>query len=331
MTTTAVEWAATREAERLSHHWLGEEHLLLAVAEEAGCDRDDLVIALVDHLERYGPPVPKVGEGCMSAPSYHTIRGRAEGLALSEGMAAAEARHVLQALLWDPRGVPALLLDRADASAPPMPLNSLSAPAEREAVAMGYPFFGAEHVVLALLAGQPDDLAGQALRACGLDHDSVASKLLESWTGGLPPCPPQAGVTSAGPNPHSRELLGQAEGLAGGTGDVGSHHGLIAFLWGDEGLSAFQLEWWGTTGPAVVEALERLGVLLPTVPRPEPDRTPWGEPVFVPLERYGDVVRALGEQLDAGTWGCNSHDDRAWVHAHAHIDLEGVVDRVLAS
>jgi hypothetical protein len=331
MTTTAVEWAATREAEALGHHWLGEEHLLLAVADEAGCDRDDLVTALADHLERYGPPVPKVGEGCMSAPSYHTIRGRAEGLALSEGMAAPEARHVLRALLWDPRGVPALLLDRADASAPPMPLNPLSAPAEREAVAMGYPFFGAEHVVLALLAGQPDDLAGHALRACGLDHDSVASKLLESWTGGLPPCPPQAGVTSAGPNPHSRELLGQAEGLAAGTGDVGSHHGLIAFLWGDEGLSAFQLEWWGTTAPAVVEALERLGVRLPTVPRPEPDRTPWGEPVFVPLERYGDVVRALGEQLDAGTWGCNSYDDRAWVDAHAHIDLQAIVDRVLAS
>ena len=95
MTTTAVEWAATQEAEALGHHWLGEEHLLLAVAEEAGCDRDDLVTALADHLERYGPPLPKVGEGCMSAPSYHMIRGRAEGLALSEGTAAPEARHVL--------------------------------------------------------------------------------------------------------------------------------------------------------------------------------------------------------------------------------------------
>ena len=331
MTTTAVEWAAANEATALGHHWLGEEHLLLAVAEEAGRDRVRLVAALNDHLERHGPPVPKVGEGCMSAPSYHLIRGRAEGLALFEGMAAPEARHVLRALLWDPRGVPALLLDRADATAPPMPPNPLFAPAEREAVAMGYPFIGAEHVVLALLAGQPDDLAGQALRECGLDHDSVASKVLESWTGGLPPCPPQAGVTSAGPNPHSRELLGQAEGLAGGTGDVGSHHGLIAFLWGDEGLSALQLEWWGTTGSAVVKALESLGVRLPAVPRPEPDRTPWGDPVFVPVERYGDVVRALGEQLDAGTWGCNSHDDRAWVDAHAHIDVQAIVDRVLAS
>ena len=86
MTTTAVEWAATREVEALGHHWLGEEHLLLAVAEEAGRDRDDLVSAPVDHLERYGPPVSKHGEGCKSAPSYHTIRGRAEGLALSEGI-----------------------------------------------------------------------------------------------------------------------------------------------------------------------------------------------------------------------------------------------------
>jgi hypothetical protein len=267
----------------------------------------------------------------MSAPSYHLTRGRAEGLALSEGMGAPEARHVIQALLWDPRGVPALLLDRADTTAPPLPPNPLLVPAEREAVAMGYSFIGAEHVVLALLAGQPDDLAGQALRACGLDHDSVASKVLESWTGGLPPCPPQTGITSAVPNPHSRELLGQAEGYAGGTGQVGSHHGLIAFLWGDEGLSAFELEWWGTTGPAVVKALEGLGARVPTVPRPEPDRTPWGEPVFVPVERYGDVVRALGERLDLGTWGCNSHDDRAWVAAHADIDLQAIVDRVLSS
>ena len=85
------------------------------------------------------------------------------------------------------------------------------------------------------------------------------------------------------------------------------------------------------TGAASPLALERRGVRLPTVPRPEPDRTPWGEPVDVPLDRYGDVVHALSEQLDAGTWGCNSHDDRAWVDAHAHIDLQGIVDRVLAS
>ncbi len=60
MTTTAVEWAATREAEALGHHWMGEEHLLLAVADEAGCDRNELVTALADRVERYGPPVPKV-------------------------------------------------------------------------------------------------------------------------------------------------------------------------------------------------------------------------------------------------------------------------------
>ena len=331
MTTTAVGWAATREATALGHHWLGEEHLLLAVAEETGRDRVELAAALADHLERHGPPVPKVHQGCMSAPSYHLTCGRAEGLALSEGMSAPEARLVLQALLWDPGGVPALLLDRADASGPPLPPNSLLAPAEREAIAMGYPFIGAEHVVLALLGGQPDDLAGRAMWACGLDHDSVASKVLESWSGGLPPCPPQSGVTSAGPNPHTRQVLGRAEGLAGETGGVGSQHGLLAYLWGEEGLSAFQLEWWGTTASAVVEALEGLGVRVPTVPRPEPDRTPWGEPVFVPLERYGDVVRALSEQLDPGTWGCNSHDDRAWVDAHAHIDVQAIVDRVLAS
>jgi hypothetical protein len=69
---------------------------------------------------------------------------------------------------------------------------------------------------------------------------------------------------------------------------------------------------------------------VPALAPPEPDRTPWGEPIFVPLDRYRDVVSLTSEELDAGTWGCNSHDDRAWVHAHAHIDLRAIVDRALA-
>jgi hypothetical protein len=331
MTRTAVEWAATREAAALGHHWVGEEHFLLAVADEVGRDHDELLAALADHLERSGPPVPKVYEGCVSAPSYHVTRGRAEGLALAQGVAVPRPGQVLQALLWDTKGVPNILLGRADLAAPPLPPNPLLAPAEWEAVAMAYPFVGAEHVVLALLAGQPDDQAGQLLRACGLDHDSVAAKLLKGWTDGLPPCPPQAGVTTARPNPRGLQLFGRAEGLAGGTRAVQSHHGLIAFLWCDDGQSVLELESWGAPGPAIVEALESAGVRLPTVPRPEPDRTPWGEPVFVPLDRYGDVVRALAQQLEAGTWGCNSHDDRGWVLAHAHIDLQAIVEGALAS
>src|SRR5436853_7882580 len=106
MTTTAVEWAATQHAVALGHHWVGEEHLLLAVADEAGRDFDELVGALGALLEQHGPPVPKVHDGCSSAPSYHVIRGRSEGLALAEGLAVPEPRHVLQALLWDPQGGP---------------------------------------------------------------------------------------------------------------------------------------------------------------------------------------------------------------------------------
>lgn len=331
MTTTAVEWTATREAIALGHHWVGEEHFLLAVADEVGRDRDQLAAALADHLERFGPPFPKAHEGCVSAPSFHATRGRAEGLALAEGVARPQARHVLEALLWDPTGVPAALLGRVDAEASPLPPNTLSAPAEREAVAMGYPFIGVEHVVLALLSDLPDDLAGQVLRNSGLHHDSVAAKVVKSWTNGLPSSPPRAGVVSAQASPRCRELLGRAEGLAGGPGQVRSHHGLIAFLWCRDGLAVLELESWGATEAAVVQALAEVGVPLPTVPRPAPDRTPWGEPVFVPLDRYRDVVRALKKDLDAGTWGCNSHDGRAWVHAHAHIDLQAIVDRVLAS
>lgn len=329
--TTAVEWTATREAIALGHHWVGEEHLLLAVAEEVGRDRDVLAVTLANHLERFGPPIPKVHDGCVSAPSYHLTCGRAEGLALAEGVATPEPRHVLQALLADPTGVPAALLGRVDAEAPPLPPNPLLAPAEREALEMGYPFIGAEHVVLALLTGRPDDLAGRVLRQSGLDHDVVAAKLVRGWTNSLPECPPQAGVASAKPNPRCRELLGRAEGLAGGPHKVGSHHGLVAFLWCGEGHAVLELESWGTTAATIAAALTDVSVGVPTVPPPVPDRTPWGEPVFVPVDRYGDVVRALYEQLDAGTWGCNSHDERAWVHAHAHIDVQAIVDSVLTS
>lgn len=225
---------------------MGEEHLLLAVAEEVRRETGDLSVSLAAHLERHGPPVPKVHEGCVSGPSFHVTRGRAEGLALAEGDARGAARAPGLALgsEWGPRSTH--LLGRADATAPPIPPNPFLAPAEREAVAMGYPFLGAEHVVLALLAGLPDDVAGHALRSCGLEPDSVAAKLLKGWTDGLPPCPPHVNVTSARPNARSREFPARAEGLAGRTGEVSSHHGLIAFLWRGEGVSVFELEWCGT-------------------------------------------------------------------------------------
>lgn len=142
--------------------------------------------------------------------------------------------------------------------------------------------------------------------------------------------PAQPDVASARPNPRTYELLGRAEGLAGGTDAIGSQHGLLAYVWCGSGAAIFELERWGTTAPAAIAAAREQGVSCPPTPLPEPDRTPWGEPVFVPLDRYGDVVRALQEQLDAQTWGCNNHDGRAWVLARADIDIQPIVDRVLA-
>jgi len=81
----------------------------------------------------------------------------------------------------------------------------------------------------------------------------------------------------------------------------------------------------------VLAALAELDVAVPTLPLPHPDRTPWGERVYVPAERMKDVVARLSADLPPGTWGCNSHEGREWVVAHAVIDLAGIVDDVLAS
>lgn len=48
------------------------------------------------------------------------------------------------------------------------------------------------------------------------------------------------------------------------------------------------------------------------------------------LARMGEVVARLSADLPLGTWGCNSHDGREWVVAHASIDLAAIVDDVLA-
>lgn len=343
------------EAMALGHHWAGEEHFLLALvgAEEAsllaplGLARAEVASAVTALIDRVGQPLPKEFEGCLSAPSYHTILGRAEGFALGSGSAAAGPADVLAALFWDPAGTPSELLesvgrsrsavlDIVARSGRPVPVapsaNPLPAPAERQAVALGHSFVGDEHLLLALLADESDDLAGQALRRAGASHERLAARVADMIANCDPPVPPTEKVGSARPNPRCRQLVGRAEGLAATLGDgvVGSTDGLIAYLWQGDGQPILALEALETSVSEVLRVLTEHAVALPAVPVPQPDRTPWGERVYVPAERMGEVVARLSADLPLGTWGCNSHDGREWVVAHAIIDLAAIVDDVLA-
>lgn len=353
MVSEAVEYVAGKAAVALGHHWFGEEHLLLALAGDAGAgvldvDAGALEAALRARVARDGPPVAKEHEGCSSATSYHSAIGRAHGLALSRGLDRSRPADLLVAVLWDPDGlaagllrdigtVPEAVLDAPSGAGHTVAVttpgaDNLARAASLEATAMGLARFGAEHVLLSLLGGDPgdgDDPVARALRICGLDRPALAAAVGEMWA----EVPRADSVSDPAPNPRARELLGRAEGLAGARGahGVGPDHALAAYLWGDGGGAVLELEAFGTTATALLAALAAEGVEMPPVPLHEPDRTPWDDPVDVPIGRLDEVLARLNADLRAGSWGFNYQDElTAWVGAHAHLGLAALVADVLS-
>ncbi len=111
---------------------------------------------------------------------------------------------------------------------------------------------------------------------------------------------------------------------------VRSTDGLVAYLWQDDGQQQYPIEDHGSSGPALVAALVAIGVRVPAVPIPEPDRAPWGEWVSVPADRVDEVAAAVRQRHPTrpGWVNCIGTGDR--VIAKAHIDLRAIVDEVLA-
>lgn len=355
--------AALEKARSLGHHWAGEEHVLLTLLESpreslanqalsaVGITYDTALGGLAAHLETVGPPVEPTQDGwCTSAPTWHVVVGRSHGLALGFGQSTPRPEHGLLALLWQVGGtvdaaMEAIGTSRAavfDALAhlgvsvpgpPPheVVVNPLLVPSEGEATATGDTFVCGSHLVLALLNGEPDDLAQQALNACELRHEAYRSRFLATIANSWPPPREKAVPDLMRPNPATRQLLARAEGLAAVEGEAvpRSHHGLLAFLWEPHGKAIIELELHGTNASEVASALRDLGVSVPSLPFPQPDRVPWGEPIPVPLNRLMDVAGRLGEELPLGTWGINQHDGEGWVVAHACIDLRPIVQRAL--
>lgn len=356
--------AALEEARSLGHHWAGEEHVLLALLESppeslanqalsaVGITYDTALGGLAAHLETVGPPVGPTKDGwCASDPTWHVVVGRSHGLGLGFGQSTPRPEHGLLALLWQVGGtVDALIaamgtsraalfdaLDHLGVSIPVPPphkvvVNPLLAPSEREATATGDTFVCGSHVVLTLLGGEPDNLAQQALHACGLGHESYRARFLAATENSWPPPGEKAVPDLMRPNPATRQLLARAEGLAAAEGQVApsSHHGLLAFLWEPHGKAIVEFEPHGTSASEVASSLREFGVSVPSLPFPQPDREPWGERIPVPLHRLMDVAGRLAEELRLGTWGINQHDGEGWVVAHASVDLRPAVERALA-
>jgi ATP-dependent Clp protease ATP-binding subunit ClpA len=273
---------AGQEAVALGHHWFGEEHVLLSLLAadlddgsgraltEAGLIHDRVADALTARIERLGPPTPREYEGALSTGSYHDVAGRAEGLALGTGAARPEPPHCLAAVLWDDTGtVAALLADLgvsrgellgaigelgAAAASVPLP-NPLLPPAERQAVAREHAYIAEHDVLLALLAGEPDDRAARVLQGQGLTYNRTAEHVRQVEERSTPPSRRSPGAIAAKPNAACRELVGRAEGLAVtlGEGVPRSSDALISYLWDRRGDAVITLERLSVSARQVVD------------------------------------------------------------------------------
>src|SRR4051794_16781695 len=102
------------EARRLGHHWVGVEHLLLALT--AGppgrpcrhaldaCEVREAALREKLAASRSWPRPPDPAGGIWPSPLLQTVAGRATGFAAAEGAPASRPEHLLLALAWEPHG-----------------------------------------------------------------------------------------------------------------------------------------------------------------------------------------------------------------------------------
>jgi ATP-dependent Clp protease ATP-binding subunit ClpA len=191
---------------------------------------------------------------------------------------------------------------------------------------------GPAHFMLALTRG--DSVAAQALRNCGATHEALTTvyeRLRSRWEEEYPRKqrrPPQL-------NPASYALKGRTEGFAASAGSttLEPEHYLLALLWDPDSVHSGMLRELGTSRAEVQGALRALNVRVPELEPPPDDERPRGERVWIPFEQLELVLRELPSRLPEGSpFGFNFTPDRsrAWVQAGADVDLQSIVDEVLA-
>lgn len=250
-------------ARLLGHHRIGEEQVLLALLESGdslarrvfdrlGLTSPRVLEVLATLVEVAGAPEVRTAGWTTSASSYHEVVGRARGFALGSGRGEPLPEHLLLALCWQAGGVldeilRALDTDRfalftalaeeggATAPSPPTvaPVNPLLGPAQREALRLDHGYVAGDHVILALLSGEPDDVAQQALHLVGLTHEDFTAVVVSRHANTGPPTRPRQGAVLPGANPRTGQVLACAEGLAASRGEdlAGSADALVALLW----------------------------------------------------------------------------------------------------
>ena len=201
-----------------------------------------------------------------------------------------------------------------------------------EASRLGQHWMGAEHTLLGILRGDPDDVARRALEQAGVD-----AAMVEGWITRMDTNKEKdAEKSGVKPNPRWQMIHGRAEGIAAGLGaeKTGTVHFLLATLWDSR-------RWWltetpGVTREAIVAALAELGAALPAAPLPELERkTDMTQYVEFPRSATDHVLKLLIERHPPSPDGPSisfnyKDDDTAWVRAETGIDLQGIVDEALA-
>lgn len=131
-----------------------------------------------------------------------------------------------------------------------------------EARRLDHHWVGPEHGLLAILRGDPQDVARRVLEEEGLDAGTV-----ERWL--EPRGKTKEERSGALANPAWHHVFGRAEGFAAclASGEVQPVHLLLALLW-DAHQWQFA-ERAGVRREAVTSALTRHGVALPTAPQPD--------------------------------------------------------------
>jgi ATP-dependent Clp protease ATP-binding subunit ClpA len=163
--------------------------------------------------------------------------------------------------------------------------------AAEQADQLGHGWIGPEHFLLSLL--NESSVAGEALRAAGIDHASYRRALEEAtgyaamWPAGQPAGDGKVVAVQA------QMVLARAEGMAAGLGSrtVTSEQVLLALLWDRTSLVALSLlDRFGLTRQDILRELEARGVGLDV---PMPARPAWGAWRRVPSSEFELVAADL--------------------------------------
>lgn len=212
-----------------------------------------------------------------------------------------------------------------------MTMSRVEGAAFKEAERLGHDFVGPEHGVLAVLRGDPTDLARLSLEDVGITADGV-ERLLKRMIEADPRAVPER-AQGISPNPAWYRVIGRAEGFAAsaGTGDVRPLDFVLALLWSRRPL----LDQPASSRETLVKSLAQRGAALPSTPLPELERQPrFTQNVEFPRRYLAPVLALLHARHPVGvgpTYGFN-HDgaERAWVNAEDGIDLQAIVDSAVA-